>query len=46
MYNETTATHVVVEKFNVKQTTIHRQLYGKKVPRRGSDTQTDEGKNK
>ena len=30
MYNETTATHVVVEKFNVKQTPIHRQLYGKK----------------
>ena len=32
MYNDTTATHVVVEKFNVKQTTIHRQLYGKKYP--------------
>ena len=32
MYNETTATHVIVEKFNVKQTTIHRQLYGKKYP--------------
>ena len=32
MYNETTATHVVVEKFNVKQTTIHRELYGKKYP--------------
>ena len=32
MYNETTATHVLVEKFNVKQTTIHRQLYGKKYP--------------
>ena len=32
MYNETMATHVVVEKFNVKQTTIHRQLYGKKYP--------------
>ena len=32
MYNETTATHVVVERFNVKQTTIHRQLYGKKYP--------------
>ena len=32
MYNETTATHVVVEKFNVKQTTIQRQLYGKKYP--------------
>ena len=32
MYNETTATHVVVEKFNVKQTMIHRQLYGKKYP--------------
>ena len=32
MYNETTATHVVVEKFNIKQTTIHRQLYGKKYP--------------
>ena len=32
MYKETTATHVVVEKFNVKQTTIHRQLYGKKYP--------------
>ena len=32
MYNETTATHIVVEKFNVKQTTIHRQLYGKKYP--------------
>ena len=46
MYNETTATHVVVEKFNVKQTTIHRQLYGKKYPGGGSDAQTDEGKNK
>ena len=32
MYNETTATHIVVEKFNVKQTTIHTQLYGKKYP--------------
>ena len=32
MYNEKTATHVLVEKFNVKQTTIHRQLYGKKYP--------------
>ena len=32
MYNETMATHVFVEKFNVKQTTIHRQLYGKKYP--------------
>ena len=32
MYDETTATHVVVEKFHVKQTTIHRQLYGKKYP--------------
>ena len=32
MYNETTATQVVVEKFNVKQTMIHRQLNGKKYP--------------
>ena len=32
MYDETTATHVVVEKFHVKQTMIHRQLYGKKYP--------------
>ena len=32
MFNETTATHVIVDKFNVKQTTIHRQLYGKKYP--------------
>ena len=32
MYDETTATHVVVEKFHIKQTTIHRQLYGKKYP--------------
>ena len=32
MFNETTATHVIVDKFKVKQTTIHRQLYGKKYP--------------
>ena len=32
MFNEMTATHVIVDKFNVKQTTIHRQLYGKKYP--------------
>ena len=32
MFNETTAMHVIVDKFNVKQTTIHRQLYGKKYP--------------
>ena len=30
MFNETTATHVILDKFKVKQTTIHRQLYGKK----------------
>ena len=30
MFNETTAMHVIVDKFKVKQTTIHRQLYGKK----------------
>ena len=35
MFNETTAKHVIVDKFNVKQTTIHRQLYGKKYPGRG-----------
>ena len=32
MFNEATATHVIVDKFKVKQTTIHRQLYGKKYP--------------
>ena len=32
MFNEMIATHVIVDKFNVKQTTIHRQLYGKKYP--------------
>ena len=32
MFNETTATHVIVDKFKVKQTTTHRQLYGKKYP--------------
>ena len=32
MFNEMTAMHVIVDKFNVKQTTIHRQLYGKKYP--------------
>ena len=32
MFNEMTATHVIVDKFKVKQTTIHRQLYGKKYP--------------
>ena len=32
MFNETTAMHVIVDKFKVKQTTIHRQLYGKKYP--------------
>ena len=32
MFNKTTATHVIVDKFKVKQTTIHRQLYGKKYP--------------
>ena len=30
MFNEMTTTHVIVDKFKVKQTTIHRQLYGKK----------------
>ena len=30
MFNKMTATHVIVDKFKVKQTTIHRQLYGKK----------------
>ena len=32
MFNEMTATLVIVDKFKVKQTTIHRQLYGKKYP--------------
>ena len=32
MFKETTATHMIVEKFKVKQTTTHRQLYGKKYP--------------
>ena len=32
MFNETTATHVMVDKFKVKQTTTHRQLYRKKYP--------------
>ena len=32
MFNETSATHMIVDKFKVKQTTIHRQLYGKKYP--------------
>ena len=32
MFNETTATHVIVDKFKVKQTTTHRQLYRKKYP--------------
>ena len=32
MFNETTTTHVIVDKFKVKQTTIHRQLYRKKYP--------------
>ena len=32
MFNEMTATHVIVDKFKVKQTTTHRQLYGKKYP--------------
>ena len=32
MFNETTATHVIVDEFKVKQTTIHRQLYRKKYP--------------
>ena len=35
MFNEATATHVIVDKFKVKQTTIHRELYGKKYPGRG-----------
>ena len=35
MFNEMTATHVIVDKFKVKQTTTHRQLYGKKYPGRG-----------
>ena len=35
MFNETTVTHVIVDKFKVKQTTIHRHLYGKKYPGRG-----------
>ena len=30
MFNEMTATHVIVDKFKVKQTTTHRQLHGKK----------------
>ena len=32
MFNKMTATHVIVDKFKVKQTTTHRQLYGKKYP--------------
>ena len=32
MFNEMTTMHVIVDKFKVKQTTIHRQLYGKKYP--------------
>ena len=32
MFNKTTATHVIVDKFKVKQTSTHRQLYGKKYP--------------
>ena len=32
MFNKTTATHVIVDKFKVKQTTTHRQLYRKKYP--------------
>ena len=32
MFKETTAVHVIVDKFKVKQTTTHRQLYGKKYP--------------
>ena len=32
MFNKTTATHVIVDKFKVKQTTTNRQLYGKKYP--------------
>ena len=32
MFKETTAMHVIVDKFKVKQTTTHRQLYGKKYP--------------
>ena len=32
MFNEMTATHVIVDKSKVKQTTIHRQLYRKKYP--------------
>ena len=35
MFNETTTTHVIVDKFKVKQTTTHRQLYGKKYPGEG-----------
>ena len=35
MFNEMTAMHVIVDKFKVKQTTIHRQLYGKKYLGRG-----------
>ena len=35
MFSKTTATHVIVHKFKVKQTTTHRQLYRKKYPGRG-----------
>ena len=35
MFNEMTPTHVIVDKFKVKQTTTHRQLYGKKYLGRG-----------
>ena len=34
MFNKMTATHVIVDKFKVKQTTTHRQLYRKKYPGR------------
>ena len=35
MFKEMTATHVIVDKFQVKQTTTHRQLHGKKYPGKG-----------
>ena len=35
MFKEMTVMHVIVDKFKIKQTTTHRQLYGKKYPGRG-----------
>ena len=43
MFNEITATHVIVDKFEVKHMTTHRQLYGKKYP--GGGQMLDQRKN-